>query len=373
MSGYSSSVEPISTDSDDLKQRSIVVEKESFKNEFKLNENHRQKHLFDLEQMKKSAFMDKSTITISILFYILVYILSQYVSPKFEKFYKLSYKYPDSKFYDIGLNDIYFVIFWIVNLLFLRSFLIIYCFKPCAKYLGIKKFKATQRFIEQSWSIFYYSISWSYGFYLYYESDYFFNCYNIYANWPHDKLSTEFKFYYLVQTACWFQQFIVIHLESKRKDHYQMVSHHIITCMLCAGSYCYYFTRIGHIILLLMDIVDVFLSTAKILKYCGFQTICDIMFIVFMFSWIILRHGVYCYVLWFSWLKARLIMNADCSKYLPGEYVKICYTDFQIDVFLLLLTFLQIIMCIWMYMILRVAIRVVYGESADDVRSDSDE
>ena len=66
-------------------------------------------------------------------------------------------------------------------------------------------------------------------------------------------------------------------------------------------------------------------------------------------------------------------MDADCSNFALNEYVKLCYTDFQIDIFLLLLAFLQIIMCIWMYMILRVAFRVIRGGSADDVRSDSDE
>lgn len=358
------------------------MEEHTQKTDLQSHEDRQQHNLrmLDLKQTLDSEKLDKSTIQLSLVFYASL-ILTSYYPPAAagfshftEKFYTLSYKYPESNTYGIGFDDFYFAIFWIINLLFLRSFLIIYCFKPCAKLLGIKKFKATQRFIEQTWSIFYYSLSWGFGFYLYYNSNYYFNCHNIYADWPHNKLSGPFKFYYLVQTASWFQQFIVIFLEAKRKDHYQMVSHHIITVLLCTGSYCYYFTKIGHIILLLMDIVDVFLSSAKILKYCGFQTVCDLMFLIFMISWIILRHGVYIYVLWFSWLKARVIMDADCSKF-PLEYYnkRLCYTDFQIDIFLLLLAFLQIIMCIWMYMILRVAIRVIKGGSADDVRSDSED
>lgn len=393
MTGHSSSTEPLSSDSEDVRQRSSTSEKtvsgsprtstielasdddvddDYAEKERQARRTH--KRLLDLKQMQTSQKVDRSTVQLSILFYIGLFVAARYSSrPLWSKFYTLSYKYPGLDSYDIGLDDLYFTIFWIINLLFLRSFLIIYCFKPCAKLLGIKKFKATQRFIEQTWSMFYYSLSWGFGFYLYSTSDYFFNCHNIYANWPHDKLSAPFKLYYLVQTASWFQQFIVIFLEAKRKDHLQMVSHHVITCLLCTGSYCYYFTKIGHIILLLMDIVDVLLSTAKILKYCGFQTLCDIMFIVFMVAWIVLRHGVYVYVLWFSWKEARNIMDADCSKFALNEYVKLCYTDFQIDIFLLLLSFLQLIMCIWMYMILRVAFRVIRGGSADDVRSDSDE
>ena len=397
MSCDSTSFEPLSSSSDETRQRSalekgvvpetvvkeINAEEDNIKEETELikgsNSNIKskaksEKYIANLRAIQNSEKLDIKTIQFSLLFYVLLFLTSKYINSSFQVFYQLSYNYPnDDNSYDIGLNDIYFTIFWIINLIFLRSFLIIYLFKPCAKLLGIKKFVATQRFIEQSWSIIYYVLSWGFGFYLYYKSDYFFNCYNIYANWPHDKLSSEFKFYYLVQTANWFQQCIVIFLEARRKDHIQMVSHHIITILLCTGSYISYFTRIGHIILLIMDIVDVFLSGAKILKYCGFQTICDVMFVIFMVVWIILRHGVYVYVLWFSWIKARDIMDMNCAKFLPGQFVKACYTDFQIDFLLILLAFLQIIMCIWMYMILRVAIRVISGGPADDVRSDSEE
>lgn len=378
MPACSSSVDRFSESSspDCPNQRFSDIKEQTVQFDAKLNENFKLKNLSkqaqDLERTKTAEKLDRSTIKLFLLFYTWIFLGQYFISPNLQKYYTLQYRYEGTNAYDIGWDDIYFVFFWIVNLLFLRSFMIIYVFRPCARLLGITKFKATQRFIEQGWSILYYSFSWGFGFYLYYTSDYFFDCYNIYANWPHDHLSKAFKFYYLVQTASWFQQFIVLHLEERRKDHYQMFAHHIITCLLCTGSYAYYFTRIGHIFLLQMDIVDIFLSSAKILKYSGFQTICDVMFIIFMLSWIVLRHIVYNYVLWFSWAKARLIMNADCARYLPGEVVKICYTDFTIDCLLILLAFLQIIMCLWMYMILRVAYRVISGESADDVRSDSD-
>lgn len=124
---------------------------------------------------------------------------------------------------------------------------------------------------------------------------------------------------------------------------------------------------------MMMDIVDVVLSFAKILKYSGFQYFCDIMFIVFMLVWIVSRHGFYNYALWYTYRYSREIMDMDCSKFSLMSEVKACYTDLQIDSFLALLTALQLIMCIWMYMILKVAIRVITGHEADDIRSDSDE
>lgn len=333
-------------------------------------EKHKQHVLQEAKRFIAAGRLDYYQIVLASLFDIIVFTLPYFGFSFFSKFYTLQYKYPNTNVYDIGLDDSFLVLFWIVNLMFLRSLLITFVFKPMAKFLDITSFKATQRFIEQWWSIIYYSNSWCSGMYLYYNSDYFFNCYNVFSNWPDDQLSYLMKLYYLIQTASWFQQFIILHLEAKRKDHYQMLSHHIVTILLITGSYRYYFTRIGHIILLMMDIVDVTLSFAKILKYSGFQTLCDIMFIVFMFTWIISRHGFYNYMLYYTYKYSRDIMDMNCSKFIDGSFYKACYTDFQIDFFVGLLSALQVIMCIWMYMILKVAVKVITGGYADDIRSD---
>lgn len=60
----------------------------------------------------------------------------------------------------------------------------------------------------------------------------------------------------LLQWAFWIQQVLVIHIEDRRKDHWQMLSHHFITIALIAASYAYHQTRVGNLILVLMDVVD---------------------------------------------------------------------------------------------------------------------
>lgn len=66
------------------------------------------------------------------------------------------------------------------------------------------------------------------------------------------------KAYMLAQWAFWLQQVLVIHIEERRKDHWQMLTHHFLTIGLIAASYAYHQTRVGHLILVLMDIVDLF-------------------------------------------------------------------------------------------------------------------
>lgn len=274
--------------------------------------------------------------------------------------------------YDIDINDTYFVIHSLVIVTFLRSFLMKWCFEPFAsKFCHIHSKKAKTRFAEQSWSFVYYSISFIFGVVLYWDSPYYNNLNQVYINWPNHYMSWEFKTYYLVSMGFWLQQIFVLNVEKPRKDHYQMFSHHIITCLLIIGSYYYYYFRIGHLILMIMDSVDIFLAAAKMLKYAGFSNACDAMFLLFLVSWIVLRHGVYNYIFYHAWYKSvDLMKNGQCVE---GLMQKRCWTPVVIDTFLGLLGGLQIITCIWMYLILKVAYKVVTGSGAEDVRSDEDD
>lgn len=65
------------------------------------------------------------------------------------------------------------------------------------------------------------------------------------------------KQYYLVQFAFWVQQILVVNIEERRKDYHQMLTHHVITCMLIFTSYGQHQTRVGNVILCLMDVVDI--------------------------------------------------------------------------------------------------------------------
>ncbi|CCH42029.1 Sphingosine N-acyltransferase [Wickerhamomyces ciferrii] len=321
----------------------------------------------------KTNKIDKYQIEISLIALIILNLLNKFENfqPYTHKFLQLQYKYPETNYYDIGKDDIYVVITGMFAATFIRAFSMHYILKPLAKFNKIYSQKDKQRFMEQGWCVMLYASSFSVGSWLYYHSSYFNNFDNFYINWPHDEMSGLFKLYYLMSIASWSQQIFTLNIEAKRKDHYQMFSHHIITVALVIGSYYYYFTRIGNVILVIMDFVDILLSTAKLLKYCGYQNLCDFMFGVFVLGWIALRHGVYNYIFYHAATKARdLMVSGRC---IDGLIQKRCYTDRIVDVFLSLLGGLQIITLIWMYLIAKVIIKVLTGNGADDVRSDDED
>jgi very-long-chain ceramide synthase len=196
-----------------------------------------------------------------------------------------------------------------------------------------------------------------------------------------------------VAFAFWLQQLVVVNIEERRKDHLQMFTHHMITCALIFGSYCYHQTKVGNVILCLMDVVDLFLPLAKILKYLKFRLICDIAFGAFMITWFVARHVFYMGVCWSIYSHVPEEVKYGCYRGsasdlegplpVPDDYDHlvqpffnptglVCLNTGIRQLFLGVLLALQGILLIWLSMIVKVAYKVVSGEGADDTRSDDD-
>ncbi|KAG5984341.1 hypothetical protein E4U43_006183 [Claviceps pusilla] len=266
-----------------------------------------------------------------------------------------------------------------------------YILGPFARMQGVTKKKDQIRFTEQAWLLVYYSVFWTMGMYIYCKSPYYLNMRELWTNWPNREVDGLMKGYVLAQWAFWLQQIIVINIEERRKDHWQMFSHHIITTILISSCYCYHFTRVGNMILVIMDVVDLFLPAAKCLKYAGYKTLCDIMFGVFMLSWLIARHVLYIMVCWSVYAHAAEVMTLGCYSGSNDDMVgpeaqppgvmwvlepfynhtgRICNTHVVKWFFLAPLIALQGITIYWFTMIMRVAMRVIRGDGAEDSRSD---
>lgn len=144
---------------------------------------------------------------------------------------------------------------------------------------------------------------------------------------------------------------------------------------------------------------------AKMLKYAGFQTSCDIAFGVFIVSWFVARHVCYFLVCLSIYRDVPYKMVYGCHSSVTGEMLShqqspafdtpttpggneilrnimqpfadpggpICYNERIRFSFLGLLLVLQGIMIMWFIMIIRVAWNVIKGHGADDSRSDDEE
>jgi len=82
---------------------------------------------------------------------------------------------------------------------------------------------------------------------------------NLWAGYPHIPLAGIVKLYYLMQMSLYVHGVLLLNAEAPRKDHWQMMAHHVVTITLIVTSYAYNFTRVGCLIMVLMDWCDIFL------------------------------------------------------------------------------------------------------------------
>ncbi|KAJ3188164.1 sphingosine N-acyltransferase lag1 [Gaertneriomyces sp. JEL0708] len=209
----------------------------------------------------------------------------------------------------------------------------------------------------------------------------------------HKRLDPAFKLYYFGVLGYWlhhcaglviegYQRLSVERARSqgrkqqakvpKRSDYGALAVHHVVTVSLVALSYYMHFTRIGHVTMVLLDVADILLPLAKILKYTGKQTVCDVAFAIFTLSWIATRH-------YFLLLLCYSIYK-DPFTYIPEEYrswdpngTESFYSMNVYYVFNTLFAALQILLIYWLAMVIKVVVKVVQGGKAEDVRSDDEE
>ena len=86
---------------------------------------------------------------------------------------------------------------------------------------------------------------------------------DLWLNYPHVPVAGTVKFYYLTQIAFYLHQVLILNTEARRKDHVQMMVHHIVTIMLMVASYAVNLTRVGSLVMVLMDCSDVFVPVSN--------------------------------------------------------------------------------------------------------------
>lgn len=262
-----------------------------------------------------------------------------------------------------GSKDLAIVAFWIIAFTYIRAFFMKSVFTPLGKQLGIRGSKL-ERFEEQMYILVYYVISWTCGMVLMYNSPYWMDTDHYWIGYPHTKTSGVFKAYYLLQFGFWLQQIYVVNTDMRRKDYWAMLVHHFITCTLIGFSYFMHLTRIGHAILVVMDVSDVFLAIPKILKYQGYTTICDVLFGLFVVSWAITRHYLFPIIIMSLYNKPQKFLDMEWN---PAES-KFMSPKIR-QAYLGLLYGLEAVLCFWFLMIFKVIYKMFKGGSADDNRS----
>jgi len=251
-----------------------------------------------------------------------------------------------------------FQINWGVRLLIVEPF--------AKKYLGLRKAKL-QKYAQSVMEAIFYGSFALIGLRIVPSQEWVWPSMLWWKGWSeggHEILRVDLRCYYMLYLSRYVQQFISVLLERKRKDFVEMIVHHLVTVGLVYISYIYGWNRVGVVTMLLFDPADVPLHLAKICKYTGeatgrrfWQFLADRLFETFALVFFITRIALYSYV----WWSAQFESQSFFPHGLPEK------TSVS------LLFVLLILQLYWFFLVLKVAVKLLRGGSAEDPRSDDED
>ncbi|KAJ7358281.1 longevity assurance proteins LAG1/LAC1 [Mycena albidolilacea] len=278
----------------------------------------------------------------------------------------LSHRAPGSDpRYGRGKGDITFIAYHVVVFSLIRQFITGTVAPRVGRFFGLTRTAKLERFGEQGYAFVYFFVFGAWGVRImsqlptwWYRTEHF------WIDYPHTLIPSELKRYYLMQTAYWMQQFLVLvlGLEKPRKDYAELVAHHIVTLFLVIVSYVMNLTFIGSAVYLSMDIPDMFLALSKLLNYIQWNKTNNFVLATFFGSWTYFRHYLNLVIIWSVWF--------EVEKYLPAGTILQPYVRWGAFCALILL---QLLNLFWYYLILRIVAKVVLTSKAEDVRSDDED
>ncbi|EFC38033.1 predicted protein [Naegleria gruberi] len=254
-----------------------------------------------------------------------------------------------------------------------------------------KQLKDEQRLMENLWFSLYYIASAVLGFLILKETPWFWDLSHLVIGYPQEQTGYEIspfvRMYLLVGAGFYFQAlFTLLFVDERMKDFVEMLVHHLVTIVLIVWCVISYYHRIGTLVLLLHDVVDVFLYSAKTLKLFKQEKICEMLFVGFVVSFLILRLVYLPYLiinaLFFvtnSWdypqryYIFRYVENAnsllEVTNY-GGCLFKYCISSFWSLISLLVV--LVSLHIFWFSMIMKIIINKVRGKELNDIREDDE-
>ncbi|KAJ7779508.1 TLC domain-containing protein [Mycena maculata] len=204
------------------------------------------------------------------------------------------------------------------------------------------------------------------------RGDHFLKTEFFWRDYPHSHLTGAMKRYYLSQVAYWLQQFLVLilALEKRRSDHWELVVHHCVTVWMVSWSYLMNVTLLGNAVFVCMDVPDMLLAFSKTLNYLNYERGKVVSLAVFFVVWTYFRHYISLRILHSLQAEFRLV-PAHAQVFAPrkGLYM----APWMRDQMFYSLCVLQALNVFWYWLIVRIIVRSIVSAQTEDTRSEDDE
>lgn len=150
-------------------------------------------------------------------------------------------------------------------------------------------------------------------------------------------------------------------LQTKRKDFYQLLMHHVATILLISLSFTCNFIRIGTVVILIHDIIDPIGHATKLAVYLKMRRTSDILFVMVLLAWYSTRCIIY------------PLYPVHTTLFYAPTVIKLDAANISYWVFNALLISLVFLHYWWGYLLAKAVIRFVLKGEVQDERSSDDE
>ena len=97
-------------------------------------------------------------------------------------------------------------------------------------------------------------------------------------NYPYHYVDSDVWWWYMGELSFYWGLLITQFFDVKRKDFWMMFVHHAVTIFLMSFSWTCNFYKVGTLVLIIHDVADIFLESAKLFKYGGAKKVKDTTF-----------------------------------------------------------------------------------------------
>jgi ceramide synthetase len=255
--------------------------------------------------------------------------------------------------YDIEISQTV-VLVWIISTV-LISFKNIVVYKVTNKLFEGRSNYTHQKASMSIYKIFSYLFIAFYGLLTLRNEDWIMDTSSYFNPFGSGPLPLKISFYYIYEFVFYLLEFIFLLIHYDFKDRNQMMIHHIVTLMLIGCSGLLGYIRYGVVIMVIHDVSDPFLETAKMFNYLKWKRLANFVFIIFSIVFFVSRLII-------------LPCGVTYSVFLRMKEYNYC---FEGVLFFILLSILELLHLVWFAMILKVISKMFVEHEITDIRSNS--
>jgi len=298
---------------------------------------------------------------------------------------------PNDRIWNFESKDLFVILLSALLLFLVRRVLTRFLFKPLAIRWKVAH-EEIHRFCESAWFTLYHPVIVAFGLVVLWNASWFWDLNYLFLEFPSGHLADFaagsntplLKLYALVGCAFYLQAiFALVFVDERMKDFNEMLVHHISTIALIFLSVFTMHHRVGSIILILHDVVDIFLYSAKMMHSAKKQMSANVLFFIFTLSFFGLRLVLFPRIIYRLYTNPerlhwpgthflyRHVPNAaspiECSSY------GLCVNQYCISTYHFLNTLLLVLLVLhvyWFSMIVKLLIKTLSagGNVPGDIR-----